>query len=155
MQIASVVPNTSYTITIGAAGTGGTGDGSTTVRGTGGGDTTFGAIATWKGATAAPANDLELSHGLTFGGNGSELSSTIPTNGHQLLGGQRSPFAIGGAGDITGNVYRGGGGAGDGAGGAASHTTTGGSGVSGGGGGAGNSTGGDGTVGQVIVGWIE
>jgi hypothetical protein len=47
----TVVPNTSYTITIGTGGTAGVGgSGVTDATNTAGGDTTFGALATFKGA---------------------------------------------------------------------------------------------------------
>lgn len=48
-----VVPNTTYTITIGAGGSGGTNTASTNAAGavgSAGGDTSFGALMTWKGA---------------------------------------------------------------------------------------------------------
>ncbi len=51
MAIVDVVPNTTYTITIGAGGTGGPNNATAaTSKGTAGGDTSFGALFTWKGA---------------------------------------------------------------------------------------------------------
>jgi hypothetical protein len=48
--VLTVVPNTSYSITIGAGGTGGAYAYPTTGKGLSGGDTSFGALMTWKGA---------------------------------------------------------------------------------------------------------
>lgn len=148
MQFVNVVPNTTYSITIGTAGAGGTGTNGSIGLGTGGGDTTFGSLATFKGAAAATS--FSPSHGLTVGG-------WFSVNEHHLVGGQKSPFANGGTGVVTGvgGRYYGGGGGGDGAGGNASSGGNGSSGVNGGGGGSGNLTGGAGTTGQCIVAWWE
>lgn len=138
MRIVTVVPGTTYTITIGAAGTA-----SSNQQGGSGGDTTFGALATFKGAVTGQY----LSQGLTIGGS---LVDTL----HQHLGGQRSPFAVGGTGE-AGTVAYGGGGGGDGAGGNANKSGTGGAGTEGGGGGAGSTLGGAGSAGKLVVIWVE
>ena len=58
MEFIDVVPNTTYTITIGNGGTGGTGSFSPTDGGDGG-DTTFGAVATFKGSPGGKAQGSE------------------------------------------------------------------------------------------------
>lgn len=58
--IVDVVPNTSYTVTIGAGGTGGAIDGNS---GTNGGTTTFGALATFIGGAKG-----DVSSNVAFGG---------------------------------------------------------------------------------------
>jgi hypothetical protein len=52
----TVVPNTTYTVTIGAGGTGGTG--SDLAFGTAGGNTSFGALMTWVGAPTTSSSVL-------------------------------------------------------------------------------------------------
>lgn len=143
MRIVAVVPNTTYTITIGTAGAGGT-----NAQGASGGDTSFGSLCIFKGAVTGQY----CSQGLTLGG-------TYIDTSHHYLGGQKSPFAVGGAGLINGGNYHGGGGAGDGAGGDAVISGTGNAGTSGGGGGGGGSTagntGGAGSAGKLVVIWVE
>ena len=138
MHIVTVVPNTTYTVTIGAGGTA-----SSNQQGGSGGDTTFGALATFKGAVTSQY----ASQGLTMGG-------TLIDTMHQYIGGQRSPFATGGTGEANTIAY-GGGGGGDGAGGNANKSGTGVAGTNGGGGGAGSTLGGAGSAGKLVVMWNE
>lgn len=146
--IVTVVPNTTYTITIGAGGAG-------AVSGTGfdGTSTTFGSAATFVygcGGTIDARNAQTRSHGPVIGG-GHYFNSAGRFTGSGPVGsvwsGQDSPYAAGGLNDGANQ----GGAGGDGPGGAAGND-----GVSGGGGGAYNGvTVGDGTSGQLILIWTE
>ena len=178
----AVTPSTGYTVTIGAGGTGGAGSTGAATHGNDGADSTFGSLATFKGAKGGRAsnssaystcdsgfwtvNDLmAYGYGSGLGGNGG-----IPSGVGTFCGpatstpGRPSAYAAGGAAgtNTISTGGGGGGGGGDGAGGAGGATSggNGSNGTAGGGGGGGGlntggtgGTGGDGGAGQVIVLW--
>lgn len=172
-----VTPNTSYSITIGAGGTGGVARTNNTFNGGSGGNTTFGALATFKGFTGAQSVNGSNSFGTTaqpyftwlwtkttavfFSGSFYFRSrSAYGENG--AWGTSQGTWAVGGAGGCPGFAA---GGAGGNAGTATSPTPTAGTagaantGAGGGAGGGNNSgtapAGGAGGSGQLWVCWVE
>lgn len=163
-----VTPGVTYSLTVGAKGTGGAGvnsNGSGNVGGDGS-NTTFDSLLTIRGGRggAAGTNGGGLSAGgqgsMSDGGTGGD-TATASTGGHQ------SQYAAGGSnGGGTLDGSGGGGGAGDGAGGDAgtgSPGNAGANGTSGGGGGGGGAqvtagfsgAGGDGTDGSITVSYVS
>ena len=176
MKIISVVPNTTYTITIGAGGTGGTGTTGqyvTPPAGTAGGTTSFGVLATFPGATpslvyhdtntginryasGAPNFYTGLYATAIFGCN---KASGTP-GALSVGGGESQPFYGGGGGGAGLNGPGGNGGNGNtsGVASAGSAATSTNYGAGGGGGGCGSSSGANGGAGaggflQVV--WVE
>ncbi len=170
--ILDVVPNTTYTITIGAGGAK-----TTSKLGNAGNNTTFGALMTWAGAP----NRINVTGGQSFGifryrsvvtasgmmayAGGGEGNTNPPLTGYPA----RNSLAVG-PGSNSGAYYGGGGGmGGEGLGGAGGNANSGGAGTDGsdaaantggggGGGGGGPSTGsqgGAGGSGQMIIMWVE
>lgn len=158
----SVVPNTTYVISIGSGGSGGTSQSSFTINGGDGGDTTFGSLYTFFGA---PADQEGFAPKLCI----SAIAPSAPSNydyysGYVLQDRSRSKNGSGGSGYASagGPGYTGSLG---GEGGDPSPTVAGGDGgdgtgigAGGGAGGTGNGTGGaggDGTGGQMWITWVE
>lgn len=140
----SVVPGTTYTVTIGAGGLGGL----DTVIGSSGGDTTFGALATFKGGSGGEAISQStvsfLSHGPIIGGGIPLYKQTSAAMGSPYV--TESTATSGGAGDGSGGIL------------AAFSGQSDCNGISGGGGGASSVTlipGGSGTAGILNIFWVE
>lgn len=164
MKIVSVVPNTTYTITIGSGGTGSTSGGP---LGGSGGDTLFGALATFPGANST----YELSDsgtGMTPGGINNPLTSgatfangvwgqSTPSFGGNSAGSNPNYRPGGGQGGGSKDAGGNGGNANNSGPGSAGSTPTG-YGCGGGAGGNGSSvggTGGNGQAGMLFVCWVE
>lgn len=170
--ILDVVPNTTYTITIGAGGTA-----TTSVNGNPGGDTTFGALMTWAGA---PARVSGVTGGKAYGifryrtivtasnqeayaagGDGNTnppLYGYPARNGLSAAPGLASGSSYGGGGGMGGEGLGGNGGNGNSSGvGSDGFAAAANTGAGGGGGGMGTSasSGGAGGSGQMIIMWVE
>lgn len=165
MKAVDVVPNTSYTITIGTAGAGGAARTTTTQNGGAGGNTTFGALWTFQGAPAAQqpstfATNLLgiVQNGTTAGQAGCQISSGYVTESQNafVFAGSYSS-GIDGVPGWVGST-RGIRGLGNAAGAGAAATGGSGIGFGGGSGGCGSTAGGaggNGGPGQLWVVWLE
>ena len=148
----SVTASTAYAVTIGAGGAGGS-SGPPSTNGASGGNSTFGSLATFRGAQGGKKCEDSTTNYATAiqyqilggkGGNGAEGEYNT-----SAMSGQASPFALGGS--VSGSTNPGGGGGGgDGAGGNSFSNGT-----DGGGGGGGESGGsaGNGGNGKIVVIW--
>jgi len=157
MQFVSVVPNTAYTVTIGAGGSGGAAGNN---AGSAGGDTSLGALAVFPGSPGGHDSELSGFHDTDlpdrFPINEGGFSTTI--RDQYNLATSLNGFKVG---DQTSSTYSGGGGAGgrgDGADGvlngagvdAAANTGAGGSGAD-----DTSAAGGDGGSGYLEIIWLE
>lgn len=156
MIVVEVTPNTTYTVTIGAGGTGGVWDsGSSTTfqRGTSGGDTSFGNTIFSGGPVGFDINQ-SFPMWITHAGSNRDQSNALYDSGTQgadsgiYLGGSGSPGSSEGVGANGGNGNN----AGVGFNGS-NATNPGCSGGNGGCGNAGGGSGGDGAPGQLYICW--
>lgn len=162
MVTVSVVPNTSYAVTIGTGGSGGASNSDFSPRNGGaGGDTTFGTLHTFAGACANSTQDYKLHQ--TFRTNGSRFSGFVSTpsgGGASVNTGDPDYIQYNGGSNGTAGYYGSSGGAGGdaslGTGANGGNATGFGAGGAGGGSGpSGGGTGGTGAPGQLWVVWVE
>lgn len=160
LRPADVVPNTSYSITIGSGGTGGPAVISATQNGGAGGNTTFGALLTFTGApaTTQPLSTLSTMGVVSYGGASTHrysgfvnsLAGDLVVSSSYSSGYVGAPGYSGSAGGARGNT------GGTGTGSAGGNAT--GFGAGGGSGGSGQvagGAGGNGSGGQLWVIWVE
>lgn len=159
MVTVSVVPNTSYAVTIGTGGSGGASNSDFSPRNGGaGGDTTFGTLHTFAGACANSTQDYKLHQ--TFRTNGSRFSGFVSTPSGGGASVNTGYIQYNGGSNGTAGYYGSSGGAGGdaslGTGANGGNATGFGAGGAGGGSGpSGGGTGGTGAPGQLWVVWVE
>lgn len=164
MRACNVVPNTTYTITIGAGGNGGAPVTSATQNGLAGGNTTFGALLTFTGAPASSTTKTNTIMGAvsTAGASGTGVGDNKRSSGYVVsdagaltlvsnyaAGYVGAPGYAGSAGGTRGSASATTGGNGGNATGFGAGGGSGGSGATSGG------SGGNGSGGQLWVIWVE